>query len=246
MGSNALPCLIEWIQYEPAPWQDRLALRLETMPALADNSFLIWMTFNRAKMERTSYAKAGFHILGPEAASAVPELTHLLNSTNRGQYAHQQAADALAEVGLAGMPSLLEALTNSSRRIRLAAVHALTIIKNLGTNAEPLIPPLVRLAQDTNASFATPAVHTLANLGMRSEVVVQALTNAFRSPEREVRYWAVSAFRLSSPAEAFRAEPALEGMLNDPDDLIREDATNILARLGRGAITNAPLSDGAE
>ena len=239
IGTNALPWLITWLQYEPAPWQTNLEVKLRNAPdALSDHAVLTELTFNRRKLERSMDAVQGFEILGAQATAAAPQLTRLMNDDTQPDDLRRRAADALGCLGVAGLPALTEAMTNSAPRLRLHAIRALSRVRELGANAEAVIPPLILRAQDVYGDIAAAAVQTLGRLDGHAEVVVPALTNAFQSPNREARFWAVRSFLLWLPQEAPRAAPSLEALRNDPDYLIREDVATILARL-QARSTNA-------
>jgi len=78
IGTNALPFLIRWIQYEPG-WKDTLGRKILGWPVLGgrrDVQKLIWnMTQYRAIT-----AVNGFRILGSEANPALPELQRLADN----------------------------------------------------------------------------------------------------------------------------------------------------------------------
>jgi hypothetical protein len=78
IGTNALPFLIRWIQYEPG-WKDSLGRKILGWPVLGsrrDVQKLIWnMTQYRAIT-----AVNGFRILGSEANPALTELQRLADN----------------------------------------------------------------------------------------------------------------------------------------------------------------------
>jgi len=78
IGTNALPFLLRWIQYEPG-WRDSLGRKILGWPVLGsrrDVQRLIWnMTQYRAIT-----AVNGFRILGSDANPALPELQRLADN----------------------------------------------------------------------------------------------------------------------------------------------------------------------
>jgi hypothetical protein len=78
IGTNALPFLLRWIQYEPG-WKDSLGRKILGWPVIGsrrDVQRLIWnMTQYRAIT-----AVNGFRILGSQANPALPELQRLADN----------------------------------------------------------------------------------------------------------------------------------------------------------------------
>jgi len=82
IGTNALPFLVRWIQYERPAWRHRLFDASWKLP----HNIQFSRTFSRLlvlgdKYDRANAAAAAFNILGPRARSAVPELTRLAEKT---------------------------------------------------------------------------------------------------------------------------------------------------------------------
>ena len=107
IGTRAPPFLLKWMQYEPAPWKSRLCdevnRRLKLSLPLADER----------KTRRALAAMNAFHVLGPQADRALPELTRLLNDPAVSQPTRWEphatpyrAALVLAGLGEAGLPPL--------------------------------------------------------------------------------------------------------------------------------------------
>ena len=239
IGTNALPHYLKCIAYEPAPWQKSLSRLIDRLPdPLRGNHLAASLTYSGTSLEHASLASLGFELLGPQAVPAIPELTSLLHSTN-SLGVRRQAAFALASIGKEGLPPLLEALANTNYPRRSTVAMAICSMHELGTNASPAVPVLIRCTRDTDSALAAMSIQALGRLHIDPEAVVPALTNAFRSADPEVRFRAVRSFVLWFGAEAYRAAPALRTMLADPDYRIGMDASNILAEVAREGHTNA-------
>jgi hypothetical protein len=78
IGTNALPVLIRWIQYEPG-WKDSVGRKILTWPLLGKNHDVQRLIWNMTEY-RALTAVNGFRILGSEANPALPELQRLADN----------------------------------------------------------------------------------------------------------------------------------------------------------------------
>jgi hypothetical protein len=72
IGSNALPCLLEWIRYDPPAWKTRLF-------TIINNTFHCRLEDKR--LVRADGATTGLIILGNKAHGAIPRLALLMSDT---------------------------------------------------------------------------------------------------------------------------------------------------------------------
>src|ERR1043166_359150 len=72
VGTNAIPYLLKWIQYEPAGWRASLYGTMN----LVLNEF-VWHLPDK-KNVRAEGARHAFRSLGPKAKAAVPDLTRIM------------------------------------------------------------------------------------------------------------------------------------------------------------------------
>jgi hypothetical protein len=96
MGTNALPFLLRWIQYEPG-WRDSLARKILGWPILGkrrDVQRLIWNT----TQYRAITAVNGSKILGPDARPARTELQRLADNSRAPQTANRATECLLSTV----------------------------------------------------------------------------------------------------------------------------------------------------
>ena len=83
MGTNTLPLLLKWLSYQPPPWRDKAASTYDKLPlAVRSQSVRDWISASRAQQLSESSLWA-FELLGPTAAPAVPELTHMLQDSKK-------------------------------------------------------------------------------------------------------------------------------------------------------------------
>jgi HEAT repeat protein len=238
IGTNALPSLLDWIAYQPAPWRDSIAGILDRLPKPIGNSTLLRSAVSDERRQaRCVLAESGFRILQEQAAPAIPELARMLYAAPTLQY---RATFVLESLGTNGLSFLIEVLAETNYPGRCFVVDAISLMRYQGTNGRPAVPILIRCIQDKDTRLAIAAINALGCLHLDVPAVVPALTNAFASPYRDVRCWAVRAFGTWYLNEANQAVPALKGVLSDPDYRVRSDASNILARLESAALTNAP------
>jgi hypothetical protein len=72
IGTNALPFLTRWIQYEPG-WKDSLGRKILTWPVIGNRPAVQKVVWNMTKY-RANNAVDGFKIPGSQANPALPEL----------------------------------------------------------------------------------------------------------------------------------------------------------------------------
>ncbi len=113
MGSNALPFLLNWMQYEQPRWKGKFI-------AFA-NEYLTWIQddYSDGALLRAQHAHFVIPKLGPSACNAIPELTTLVVRTNDSQQVRSRAYMCLL--------ILADAPTNSETK--LAASNAISRIR---------------------------------------------------------------------------------------------------------------------
>src|SRR5882724_2823691 len=235
IGKESLPWLVRWLRYEPPAWREKL-----------NNGVGGWrMPFKESIMRlvrvddyRVWQGLAGFEILGPEAAPAVPDLARLLRVSSSRWWSRADAAFlALMDVGRDGLPPLITALADPSSRNRVETIVYFRSF-NLGTNGWFAVPVLMKCITDTNSQVGEAATWTLTELGLPPETVLPAIKGAVLDPRSTVRNVAVQALgRLGK-----QALPCTELLTNCFDDLnlsVREAATNALNRINEDASRDA-------
>jgi HEAT repeat protein len=149
------------------------------------------------------------------------------------------AAWSLAAIGADSVPPLMEMLTNPIPRLRCRAAVALGLI---GAAAEPSVPALVRILDDTDSDKRAEALDdpdtrrnamdALGCIGRRADLAVPALTKALTDPDRGMQWIAV----VSLGDFGERATNAIPGLvavfLFPPDDYtVKEEAALALSKI---------------
>jgi len=219
IGTNALPCLLNWIRYDKPPW--RAGLDRVVMSVLGNR--LSWLRQDN-NFIRARRATAAFRALGSQAQGAIPELDQLLNDAKTPLRAGR-AAMALAYIGGEALPRLIAALTNQPPPV---LYYVCMPISQIGTNARPALPTLVHLLANTNDSTASQAANTLGDSRFEPELVVPALITCLQStgggPRRRSAARSLECFG----EKARSAVPALLQALGDSDSVLRRCASNAL------------------
>jgi hypothetical protein len=236
IGTNALPCLLTWLDYEPTTWRDRVDTVAEKLPAwIGESRPITRFRGTEEAAERARNAMRAFAALGSIAAPTIPELSRRANLPH-SLFKGRLAMVALAYIGQDAVSALITTLSSPSQADSEWEVECIRI---MGAQAFPLIPLLVQRLQSTNAIVAFQSAFMLRILKLEPNLVVPALIKTLQDPRPEVRSEAASAFAefgvLARPAL-----PALSNALNDPNLFVRRRATNAIARITAATLTNAP------
>lgn len=169
IGTNAIPVLMEWINYN----RPKVVIMAEnflgaTARRLGLPPRYYLRSFNRDQW--TWRAIEAFALLGTNAAPAIPALTTLAADPAHSDAA-ASAVGALNEMGPRGTAALLSLLTNA------ASPHRRVIIAALSRNASAApetIPALLVCLRDPNPAVRTQATNALL------KIAPEVLTNAPR------------------------------------------------------------------
>jgi hypothetical protein len=163
----------------------------------------------------------------------VSTLTNCLADTNRelAFYASQILCRHNSEKELA-MKTLVDALASADKKLRSSAISHLRISLRLDYS----VPALVQFLQDTNSPLSPYSAGVLGESARDGAqlptLVLPALTNSLHDPRPLVRSYAVSALcDFGRAAES--AAPALLDLWDDPDQSVRQFATNAFFELSR-------------
>jgi len=227
IGTNGLPFLTEWIRYQPSRaylsfWSVAIEMVDELPEPVVPESFRDWIQHSRA-MYRSEATVEAFEILGPAAASSVPELFSIVND-RANLDAAQRATHALSAVGPAAYPALLEIASNTNAPTRREAIYSLG---KMGTNAVAAIPMLIQTLDGIDGDNARAAATALGRLALEPDLVIPTLTSALQRPEHLVRWVAADALAAYG-TNAAPAVPALRLALADQHPYVREAVSNAL------------------
>lgn len=235
IGTNTLPWLLTWLDYEPAAWKLKLGAASQKLPGwIGQSRPFIWLLSSGDAGAMAENARDAFGALGPVASPAIPELARRIRLTN-SPARKNEAMFALASIGLDALPAMAGVVANFEREDTLWVVDC---VQRMGTNAEPLTPLFMRHLQSTNWFVAMIAARTLGELKFHPELVVPALTRCMSDPRYEVRMETPRALmrfgELAKPAL-----PALLKALNDTNADVRRNAAEAIKTIESG-LTNAP------
>ena len=228
IGTNALPYLLRWIQCDSSPWRNDLAARAERV-----STRVAGMIEDR-RSDRANRATWFFYELGPKASPALPELARLLKSSDRRVV--QRAIMAVDATGIAGVPLLLDVLTNRQAYVEQDLWPG--IMRGLGTNAARVVPVLIDCLKSGESELAWRSAVVLGGMGTETNRVVHALAESTQDTNGRVRYCAVYALRNFSE-EARPALPALLRALEDPDESVRDAATGTVSQVAPEILNQA-------
>ncbi|HEX5219193.1 MAG TPA: HEAT repeat domain-containing protein [Verrucomicrobiae bacterium] len=128
IGTNGLPYYLNWLCYEPS--ETRMTLR-EKLPQWIKRHHAVSNWLSDPAGWRAGYGYRGFEILGTNGVSAIPELTVMLNQTNK-PYLSARALGVLSKIGPQAIPVLKSALDNTNRTDRWKIAAMLRYMGNNG------------------------------------------------------------------------------------------------------------------
>jgi hypothetical protein len=204
-GTNALPYLLKWIQYQRPPWKN--ALNRISGGLLAKYHLLL----EHKDETRAEQAEEVFRALGPEAcAAAIPDLLRLMNNSKRSLSA-ARAMYTLVGMGTnarPALPALITLLTNANDGAPYCAISALGDLKLEPQLVVPALTPCLLSSNLWTRSFAAEA---LGRFGGEAHGAVPALVRALGDSDARVQYYASNALWKIEPQALERVNaPAAE------------------------------------
>jgi hypothetical protein len=230
IGTNAIPYLLRMMRAEDSKLK-------QTFFTLLAKAHINTVRIPDATGKHLR-ATLGFWALGPQASSAIPELTPLMSNAEIGPL----ATKALVDIGPAGVEAAVVGLadTNAIVRRETAGMLGFPGIVRFTTNATPArmavlqahaeiaVPPLIRALSDSDELTRARAATSLGLLGQKPEMVVSALiknlpeTNGWRVPASAAK--GLSRFGTNAVA----ALPALRAIAAHPDSRVRESVAGAI------------------
>ena len=216
IGTNSIPFLLQWMSAEPAPWRRQWRNTFQKLPhpvdrlgRLSDSVYgLKWQLRNRLALD-------GFEILGPDAASAIPDLIRIMRGA-RSERLWFAAVHALGSIGKDGLAPLIAALEESpvNWRHNFSVMSVITSMEEKGINITAALPAMLQSAGDTNYVVRSGAWLILEQL----------------SPEKFSLYLPVLAASLHDTNEAVRVSAAtlLVDIATNVQPALLTEATNVL------------------
>jgi len=167
-------------------------------------------------------AAQGLAVLGPGAATAIPDLVSGMFSQNPS--IAWQASQALARIGPAAVPALIPLLDETDPAVRLQATAALG---QIGRAASPALPALIAALETTNQALCNATLQALTRIWTNPVAPYSNLLFALHGPAREAAARAVRQFNFPSRA----MQPGLVAMLNEAAPSARQTAVQALGTL---------------
>lgn len=219
IGTNGIPFLLKWMQYEPPKPNTGLSI-LRLLP---------WAKARQEKRERLADGSdSALWQLGTNAASAAPTLVSLLHDTNAPATA-ARAIRVLANIGNSGFAPLVSAIQDPHYPLRVYALNVFGVPRHFGSNA---IPVLIQCLNDTN-NTDIPLLASLA-LGKNQsapELSITALEHCvITASDPYIRAGAMKSLSYYNEL-AKSALPVLTNGLTDADPRVREAATNAISQI---------------
>jgi len=217
IGTNALPFVVKWMQYEPIPWESRL---MEKAPVVE--------VFYKRRLDLAVAAPDDLRVLGATGSNAIPALRALLQATN--SYSAHNAEYCLELIGGPAVPVLMDVVTNHAAYPAVGEWSLMGTMFILGTNSELMIPGLLSCLENGDGDAAMGAAGLLGEIGKQPKRVVPALVRSVESTNRNVRYCAIRSLAAFA-GDAREGVPALVKRLEDPDNDMRANVYNALRRI---------------
>lgn len=225
IGTNALPFLIKWIQYEQKPWRNHLGTLCSKLPRFGDRLSLF---VEGHGYERQQGAFSALYILGPRARPAMPILVDL--TTTQPQNIGQSLA-VLARIGGDGLTPVLYILTNPASPFRFAAINAihdadLTVRRPL----DPIVvSALTNCLADPDRELAFCAAQILCWHDSHKELAMKTLVGALAIDDKKLQRNAIMRLRLS--LKRGYSVPAMLQFLQDTNSPVSPYAAGALTDL---------------
>jgi HEAT repeat protein len=215
IGTNAIPHLLGLIQSRESEFRRGIINRINRQ---ATGKLVT------SARERREQAARAFRVLGPQAASAVPQLRILVQDPVLAP----DVALALSGLGETGALVLQASLRHRHPQVRTAAAAALGWVQPAQQSAAALA--LLPTLNDGETDVRYRSVVSLGRLARHPDQVVPALAQRLQDAEPLVRRLAVAALGAFG-SDARPALPSLEAAAKDPDPDVQAAARTLLGKL---------------
>ena len=236
IGTNAVPWLLKWICYERSDWREKVGAAIGKLPRRLKESPLLEPLRNNRAIARQEAALSGFNLLGPQASSAVPELSRFINSSKSRHVVF--AINALSYTGKEALPGLLSALTNQQVAVRSHVAYVVAWMAAHGTDATIAVPILVQCARDKDQTLAQDALDVLGQLRLEPQIAVPCLTSHLTNSSVPLRMVSAMSLARFGP-DARPGLPSLVDALKDSNPVVREAVTNALLKISPESLPKA-------
>ncbi|NDA66151.1 MAG: hypothetical protein EB141_04290 [Verrucomicrobia bacterium] len=196
IGTNALPVLLQILKAPDEPWR-------REVNALAERVG-IDKPLVREPWFKKDLAWRGFHILGPKAQSALPELLVILSRcrTSDERYVITECISLMGPAAEAAIPALIKLGQSGGQPERYYVCGALGRIARQPEIAVPFLTDQLTYSDWRGRWFAARA---LGKFTTNAISATPQLIKLLDDPETQVRATATNALRLIDPAAATKA-----------------------------------------
>lgn len=97
----------------------------------------------------------------------------------------QTAADSLARIGPAAVPTLLQSLSSQDPKVRSRAASALA---RIGPEAKDAVPALTKALNDPDEDVRRQALRALGQVGAAAEPAIPAIAQVLNQPEKREEF----------------------------------------------------------
>lgn len=133
-----------------------------------------------SSLEEAGKAKSTPRVVPPAQRPAVVKLRTLRAFREWG--VRETAADALARIGEAAVPALIDTLHDPDQGVRAQAAMALA---RMGDKAAPAVDALVQALNDPNEDVRRGAARALGQIGSDAQEAIPALIEAIKDPRNK-------------------------------------------------------------
>jgi hypothetical protein len=171
IGTNGIPVLVDMLRAKDPPKLVMKAAERQGWTRLQEG----------AAWRRHEEAEYAFHLLGTNAASAVPDLIEIYEK-NISQSSQDHTAMSLGHIGAAAqaaLPVLIRRFTHTNQEVRF---HAVSAVMDIGGDPNVVIPALVSALKDPFVSVRWNALVGLTHFGAKARPIVPEILKMMNDP----------------------------------------------------------------
>lgn len=234
IGTNALPLLVKWMNYDMPKWKSDLL----------GSKHSRWLPKPiRVLMVRpllqSQWAMEGFHVLGTAASPAVPDLVRMIERWPAPSSIYAFAALKGLEAQPDALSALLGMATNrfkplAPRQVAMQTIASLQSVEKYEIWVVPAILPCL-----AEGNMAESTARALARFRIPPDIGVPVMRKAVVSGSVEVRVWAIVSLGKYGK-DASPAIPELLRALLDRDERIHQEAADALKLVAPEVLPDAP------
>jgi HEAT repeat protein len=225
----AVPALIPLLRYND---QDIRSTAADSLARFGDKAVpdLIKALAVDNKAEARAAAVGALTAIGEAAKDAIPALKDIFLASDP---LAGNAAIALARIGKASLPVLVEGSKSDNASTKRFAVDGLGILGGDG------VPALIDVTGDKDANARSWAVSRLVAMRIADKSVVIAFAYLLKDTDDRVRFGALGGLQIAGPAAAPALTQLIEGM-TDKSETMRWRCALVLGRIGPAAKDAVP------